>query len=140
MSYGYRLWIEGPMPKGIVAHSLPVSVSGFIERIIDAAGMTLAVGPTIYREPDRSKGKGPGITATAILVESSVHLHLYPQQGYFFFELFSCKKFMIMNVIEPLQEFLCIKRLEDLDEVEYKAVGHGFPDREAVDEPVPTPL
>ena len=84
MSYGMRLWLEGSGCTDTLAMNNEEDVKRLLEGVIRKAGMSLAKGPFCYREEQRDVGKGPGVTGVAILVESSAHIHTYPEQGYFF--------------------------------------------------------
>lgn len=125
MPYGYRLWMEGrsaPMQKARLNNTH--AVFNLLNKIIDEAGMHLAAGPLTYKEPARDIGKGPGVTGVAILVESSVHVHTYPDQDFYFFELFSCKEFDHTTIVKAICEFMG----KDDFEAEYVPVGEDFPD------------
>ena len=121
--YGYRLWLEGP--ANIKLNSKE-SIKSFLQETIRKAGMTLAAGPLIYEEPIRDIGKGPGITGIAILVESNVHIHTYPEQEYFFFELFSCKEFDNKVIADYVKESIGCYRL---DVEEFREIGINFPEK-----------
>lgn len=124
MAYGYRLWAEGQTGRNIDNLNDEAAVADFLRRVIREAGMTLAIGPFTYKEPPRDIGKGPGVTGIAVLVESSVHLHTYPEQRYFFFELFSCKHFDYRSIMDVVREFTGALA----PECAFDPVGQGFPE------------
>lgn len=124
MSYGYRLWMEGRSdPAQRARLNSAKEICNLLTGIIGKAGMTLAAGPLTYKEPPREIGKGPGVTGVAILVESSIHVHTYPEKDFYFFELFSCKEFDHTIIIKAVRAFM---GRSDYD-VECVAVGHEFP-------------
>ena len=124
MSYGMRLWLEGSGCTDTLAMNNEEDVKRLLEGVIRKAGMSLAKGPFCYREEQRDVGKGPGVTGVAILVESSAHIHTYPEQGYFFFELFSCKEFDAEGVAGFVCSFMGCDKVEMQEVTE---VGEKFP-------------
>lgn len=127
MAYGYRLWLEGPAASLFRPRLRNEQAVGkLITEVIQRAGMTLAAGPFLWTEPKRAIGKGPGVTGVAILIESSVHVHTYPEQLYFFFELFSCKWFDHEGVADYIKDFMGAPQF---DMREFTSVGQQFPER-----------
>jgi len=124
VSYGYCLWLEGRTARNVPRVNDESAVSNFLREVIEAVGMTLAAGPFTYREPFRDIGKGPGVTGVAILVESSIHIHTYPEQGFFFFELFSCNSFFPGMVRAMVEEFVVSEGMTDYF---FREVGAEFP-------------
>ena len=47
-----------------------------------------------------------GITGFVILSESNISIHTYPNEGKFYFDLFSCKEFDINTTVNYLKEKL----------------------------------
>ncbi len=124
MPYGYRFWMEGTSKQNVPRTNDPLAVAQFLKDVIKKAGMTLMAGPLVAREPLRDIGQGPGVSGIALLCESSVHIHTYPEQGYFFFELFSCKDFDPRDVEMLVREFVQGKEGRGT----YEAVGLDFPE------------
>ncbi len=124
MAYGYRLWMEGrSSPQLRVRLNSESEVDHLLAAIIAKADMSLAAGPFVYKEPSREIGKGPGVTGVAILIESSIHVHTYPEQDYYFFELFSCRVFNPKAIIRAVCSFMG----KDECQSEFVPVGHEFP-------------
>jgi S-adenosylmethionine/arginine decarboxylase-like enzyme len=128
MSYGMRIEIEGfdvrPGIGSITGLDDEEYIKRFLLAMIKAAGMKLAIGPLVYREPQRdSEGKGPGLTGMAVLIESHVVIHTYPEQRWFLFELLSCKKFDPDAIVSEVNEWFSCQGA-----VEVKKVGEHFPE------------
>ena len=127
MPYGYRLWVEGRSALHLRERlNSEYAVGNLVTEVIEKAGMRVAGGPFTYKEPPREVGKGPGVTAVAILIESSVHIHTYPEKDYYFFELFSCKHFQHAVILDALCEFMACSDFNS----EFMPVGDDFPDEE----------
>ncbi len=124
MSYGYRFWMEGSSKLNIPCTNDVDAVGQFLLNVIEEAGMTLLAGPLVGKEPPRGIGKGPGVSGIALLCESSVHIHTYPEQGYFFFELFSCKGFNSRDIEMLVSAFVRGKEYT----MTYESVGEDFPE------------
>ena len=126
MAYGYRLWLEGQAASRFRPRlSSEFAVGNLITEVIQRAGMTLAAGPLLWTEPKRDIGKGSGVSGVAILIESSVHVHTYPEQLYFFFELFSCKWFDHEGIADYIKGFMGALQF---DMREFTSVGQQFPE------------
>lgn len=98
MAYGLGLRIEGFACRSTSLLRDEEAVKDLLITAIKVAGMRLLAGPFIAEEPFRDIGKGPGITACAILYESHVVIHTYPEQAWFLFEMTSCKEFPVERV------------------------------------------
>ena len=124
MPYGYRLWMEG-RSASVYKDRLnsTYAITNLLTDVVAKAGMRLAAGPFTYQEPPRHTGKGPGVTGIAVLIESSVHVHTYPEKDFYFFELFSCNQFDYHAIIAAVCEFMGLGDCE----TEYVPVGESFP-------------
>lgn len=98
MAYGLGLRIEGYECQTPDVLNDETKVKDLLQTAISVAGMSLMAGPYASREKPRDIGKGPGITACAILYESHVVIHTYPEQRWFLFEITSCKDFVVSRV------------------------------------------
>ena len=104
--------------------------ANFIIDAVKMAEMQIASGPHVFREPPREAGKGPGITALVGLTESHAALHTYPEQGCFFFVMFSCRDFntdLIRTYSEAFFEAGTVT-------VQVIPVGAEFPERPQLSE------
>ena len=126
MTYGMRIEIEGFDVRPGIGSITGLDDEGHIERfllsMIKAADMQLAIGPLVYREPQRDIGKGPGLTGIAVLVESHTVIHTYPEQRWFLFELLSCKPFEPDDIVEEIQAWFNSQMT-----VKVEKVGDHFP-------------
>ena len=127
MTYGMRIEIEGFDVRPGIGSITGLDDEGYVERfllsMIKAAGMSLAIGPLVYREPQRDVGKGPGLTGVAVLVESHIVIHTYPAKRWFLFEILSCKPFRSEEIETELKEwFNCQMKVKG------QTVGEHFPE------------
>ncbi len=123
MAYGQVLRVEGFNCECPGSLDSEVAIARLLEDAIESAGMTVMMGPYIGREKIRDIGRGPGLTGVAVLYESHVAVHTYPEQRWFYFELLSCKDFDPELVQDAIQRWV---RCEIVYRVE--AVGTQFPD------------
>ncbi len=122
--YGIQLQIEGACCQNADALGDKKKVKGLLAKAIKAAGMSLLAGPYVAKEPPRDVGKGPGISGVALLCESHVVIHTYPEARWFFFELLSCKNFNPMKVEKVLTKWSGSQQLSSYA----KEIGANFPE------------
>jgi S-adenosylmethionine decarboxylase len=85
----------------------------YIDQVICEAikqiGMKLIDGPHSISYND-CIAEESGITSTAILAESAVTIHTYPNTGYFALDVFSCKPFDAASLLAFFQKHFHINR------------------------------
>ncbi len=106
MAYGLALRVEGFACRSVSLLRDEEAVRDLLVTAIKVAGMRLLAGPFVAEEPKRDIGKGPGITACAILYESHAVIHTYPEQAWFLFEMTSCKEFNVERVENLLRAWV----------------------------------
>lgn len=134
MAYGMALRIEGSHCQHTSALDSEEAVNQILVSAIEVAGMSLMAGPLVAREGPRNIGKGPGITGIAVLYESHVVIHTYPEAfpdktGWFIFDLLSCKNFDDNKVATLLKAWAGCD--EDNLTIRMGAVGLSFPEPDA---------
>jgi len=123
MAYGIGLRIEGHDCGNAAILRDEEAVQELLVTAIQVADMTLLAGPFCTEELTRDIGKGPGLTACAILYESHVVIHTYPEQRWFLFEMTTCKEFDSVRVVNLLRAWADCKTVTDCT-----VVGHMFPE------------
>lgn len=68
-----------------------------VERAVEAAGATMV-------ELDFHRFASQGVTAVALLAESHLAVHTWPERGYFAADLFSCGTGDVERAVEILRE------------------------------------
>ncbi len=122
--YGIQLQIEGACCQNADALRDEKKVKGLLAKAIKAAGMSLLAGPYVAEEPPRDAGKGPGISGVALLCESHVVIHTYPEARWFFFEMLSCKNFNSAKVEKVLTKWSGSQQISSYA----KEIGTNFPE------------
>lgn len=123
MEYGTALRVEGHNCLSASILGDAEAVKDLLVTTIKVAGMSLMAGPFVAEEPARDVGKGPGITACAILCESHAVIHTYPEQRWFLFEMTTCKEFDPERVINLLKTWAECQVVTDIC-----PVGRWFPE------------
>ena len=107
-SYGKHLWVDGLVSKRIPVSPIlidPKSLGDFLIEVVESISMRILKGPFIAFEEDKSLlDNGP--SGVIILYESHIALHAYPARRAFFLDLFSCKPFSEIKVIDLLKDKL----------------------------------
>jgi S-adenosylmethionine decarboxylase len=104
MEYGYHLVVDAltnmPNVLGNGQH-----IDQILKTVIRKIGMKLIDGPFIthYEAHDDQES---GITAVAILAESHIAIHTWPNKNYLAVDIFSCRPFDIEQTIGFLRQEL----------------------------------
>jgi S-adenosylmethionine/arginine decarboxylase-like enzyme len=80
----------------------PKVVSEVMELIRLKAGMKAIKGPDSTYVGDDDKAWGPGVTSFTLLVDSHMSLHCLANQAVAFFDMFSCKRVPIEDLMNTL--------------------------------------
>jgi S-adenosylmethionine decarboxylase len=82
---------------GYTSHAGLLNDSSFIRSLISELashiGMTIVNGPTVHSFQDSSPGPDSGLSAFAIIAESNISIHTWPESAYFTMDIFSCRYF-----------------------------------------------
>jgi len=81
-----------------------------IRKIIEEANMTV-IGDIAIHSFASSKNKKAGYTINAMLMESHVTIHTWPESNSFTFDIFSCKDFNENNILDILKEDYLIESM-----------------------------
>ena len=79
-------------------------VADFLTTLVDRIGMRILAGPLTGEETGDPERRG--WSGVVILYESHAAIHVYPELGEAFLDVFSCKDFSVETVREILGEFL----------------------------------
>jgi len=91
MEHGYHLIIDGfTTAPHLLADGQ--AIDRILRIIVQKIGMKLIDGPFITKY-DAQDEADSGITGVAILAESHIAVHTWPNKGYFAIDIFSCKPF-----------------------------------------------
>ncbi len=74
------------------------------DKLPERVNMTPIMRPFLVRSPDGAGGTV--LSALTMIAESHISLHVFPQTGEAFFDLFSCKFFNTQKVVDTLIESL----------------------------------
>jgi S-adenosylmethionine decarboxylase len=74
----------------------------FIETALNEAAR--ACGATVLETRLHQFGEGGGITGVALLAESHISIHTWPETGYAALDIFLCGQCDSQNAIEPLKK------------------------------------
>ena|SRR3989344_4492760 len=94
----------------------PRYVTGFMNGLVDLIGMTKRDRPRTY-----VIGNIPGqigVTSFVPLIESHISFHSTPEQGYFDFDIFSCKPFNPSRALAYTQKYFDVSGYENLQVIE----------------------
>ena len=72
-------------------------LSAWIVEIIDYIGMTLLAGPYIV-DVTQFPGPGSGVTGLAVLAESHIAVHTWPELASVQMDIYSCKEYDVRQV------------------------------------------
>ena len=82
----------------------------FICRLANRVGMTIVNGPTVVSFKEMSGDPTAGLSAFAIISESHIALHTWPQQGFIRVDIGSCRDFDNEDAILFISEALQLTR------------------------------
>ena len=91
----------------------------FMNFLPEKIGMTKITQPYIFRY----SGLNPddcGITGMVIIAESHISIHTFTKKNYIFLDIFSCKYFNYLEVVEIFKNFFNVKTIN------YKIVQRGI--------------
>lgn len=94
-------------------------VRALLDRYPEEIGMTKIAPPHVYRYVGK-KPEDWGVSGFVLIAESHISIHTFPQHGYVWVDIFSCKGFDARPPIADIQEqFL-------LTEVRTRALSRGL--------------
>ena len=88
------------------------AIRGFIARLADHANMKIVNGPTVHSFKEGSGHPDAGLSAFAIIAESNICVHTWPEFSYVTIDLFSCKPFDSDKARDFCVHWLGIHRVE----------------------------
>jgi len=71
----------------------PMQIKKFLEEIVDKIEMTPIMPAQIYLYPSHAKPEEWGVSGLQMIAESHISVHTYPENGWLFGDVFSCKSF-----------------------------------------------
>ncbi len=103
-TYGLHLTlrIAGIERRSALTGAKPVA--DFLTTLVDRIGMRILAGPLTGEETGDPERRG--WSGVVILYESHAAIHVYPELGEAFLDVFSCKDFSVQAVRETLGDFL----------------------------------
>lgn len=78
----------------------------FISHLADRIGMTIVNGPTVVSFKEHSGNPDAGLSAFAVIAESHLAAHTWPEQGFIAVRVFSCREFDSLDAIRFIKEAL----------------------------------
>jgi len=67
----------------------PDFIEEFLSSLVEKIEMTVLIDPIVLYVNNAS----PGVTGVAIIAESHISIHTFPEKNFFFIDIFSCKEF-----------------------------------------------
>ena len=106
----------GGNPEKLASEEL---VRGLLERYPEAIGMTKIAGPHVQRYVG-SKPEDWGVSGFVLIAESHISVHTFPDHGYVWVDVFSCKGFDAEAALRIAREAF------DLQEVQTRILERGL--------------
>jgi len=78
-------------------------VRALLDRYPEEIGMTKIAPPHVYRYVGK-KPEDWGVSGFVLIAESHISIHTFPQHGYVWVDIFSCKGFDARRPIDDIQE------------------------------------
>jgi len=78
-------------------------VRALLDRYPEEIGMTKIAPPHVYRYVGK-KPKDWGVSGFVLIAESHISIHTFPEHGYVWVDIFSCKDFDARRPIDDIQE------------------------------------
>lgn len=101
--------------------------SNFLSELVAKAGMTVINGPVVEYTGCTNERWSPatvtGLSGYVVLAESHASFHTFVEHKYVFLDIFSCKNFETVDLIDWVTERL---KVTDMDEV-LEERGKNFP-------------
>ena len=117
----------GGNPEKLASEEL---VRGLLDRYPERIGMTKIAPPFVQRYVG-SKPEDWGVSGFVLIAESHIALHTFPQRGYVWADVFSCKGF-------DAEEAVCsVKEAFELQEARTRTLDRGLEYPHVVTEAVP---
>ena len=117
----------GGNPEKLASEEL---VRGLLDRLPENIGMTKIAPPHVHKYVG-SKPEDWGISGFVLIAESHIAIHTFPERGYVWADIFSCKAFDQRKALRAFAEAFDL----ELGRVNPLARGLEYP--HAVDEAVP---
>lgn len=105
-------------------------VRGLLDRYPDAIGMTKIAPPFVYRYVG-SKPEDWGVSGFVLIAESHIAIHTFPDKGYVWADIFSCKGFDEDEALRLLNDAFGVQ------DVRARPLERGLEYPHAVEEAVP---
>lgn len=81
----------------------------FINNVIGISEMTIVDKPQSYKFPENEGCEVSGYSINAMLMESHVTIHTWPESLEFTFDIFSCKKFDYIKLWKFIRESFVVE-------------------------------
>jgi S-adenosylmethionine decarboxylase len=78
-------------------------VCALLDRYPEEIGMTKIAPPHVYRYVGK-KPEDWGVSGFVLIAESHISIHTFPERGYIWVDIFSCKGFDARRPIDDIQE------------------------------------
>jgi S-adenosylmethionine decarboxylase len=78
-------------------------VRALLDRYPEEIGMTKIAAPHVYRYVGK-KPEDWGVSGFVLIAESHISIHTFPEHGYLWVDIFSCKGFDARRPIDDIQE------------------------------------
>ena len=117
-NFGPHLYIDATVNNSSNIDDLDY-IFMFMNFLPEKIGMTKITQPYIFRY----SGLNPddcGITGMVIIAESHISIHTFTKKNYIFLDIFSCKYFNYLEVVEIFKNFFNVKTIN------YKIVQRGI--------------
>ena len=105
-------------------------VRALLDRYPEEIGMTRIAPPHVCRYVGR-KPKDWGLSGFVLIAESHISIHTFPEHGYVWVDIFSCKGFDARRLVDDVQEQF------QLEEVRTQVLSRGLEFPHAVAAAVP---
>ncbi len=117
----------GGSPEKLASEEL---VRGLLDRYPESIGMTKIAPPHVQRYAG-SKPEDWGVSGFVLIAESHIAVHTFPERGYVWADIFSCKAFDAEKAIRTVGEAF------DLREARTRILERGLEYPHAVPEAIP---
>ena len=78
-------------------------VCALLDRYPEEIGMTKIAPPHVYRYVGK-KAEDWGVSGFVLIAESHISIHTFPEHGYIWVDIFSCKGFDARRPVDDIQE------------------------------------
>ncbi len=117
----------GGNPEKLASEEL---VRGLLDRYPESIGMTKIAPPFVHRYVG-SKPEDWGVSGFVLIAESHIAVHTFPERGYVWVDVFSCKGFDTESALRTAHESF------DLEDVRIRVLERGLEYPHVVSEAIP---